>query len=98
MKHNPAFDMDARNEDVFFLIRRPYLPAFLILVLARTGYFDIKELATFRKLNSRLPGQSGHPRTAGCTLASGSLGQGMSVAIGAALTKELNKGPTWYSP
>ncbi|MBN8689123.1 MAG: transketolase [Chitinophagales bacterium] len=93
MKHNPAFDMDARNEDVFFLSNGHISPLFYS-VLARTGYFDIKELATFRKLNSRLQGHPAtHEHLPGVRMASGSLGQGMSVAIGAALTKKLNKEP-----
>ncbi|HVK96586.1 MAG TPA: transketolase [Flavisolibacter sp.] len=84
------FDMDAINEDVFFLSNGHISPVFYS-ALARAGYFDIKELATFRKLNSRL---QGHPTTheglPGVRIASGSLGQGMSVAIGAALAKKLN--------
>jgi transketolase len=91
MKHNPAFSMDGKNEDIFFLSNGHISPVFYA-TLARSGYFDIKELATFRKLNSRL---QGHPTTAehlpGVRIASGSLGQGMSAAIGAALTKKLNK-------
>lgn len=90
MKHNPAFDMDARNEDVFILSNGHISPLFYS-VLARTGYFDIKELATFRRLNSRLQGHPAtHEHLPGVRMASGSLGQGMSVAIGAALTKKLN--------
>ena len=90
MKRKPGFDMDAREEDVFVLSNGHISPLFYS-VLARTGYFDVKELATFRKLNSRL---QGHPAThedlPGVRIASGSLGQGMSVAIGAALTKKMN--------
>jgi transketolase len=90
MKHDPAFHMDAKNEDVFFLSNGHISPVFYS-TLARSGYFDIKELATFRKINSRL---QGHPATyehlPGVRIASGSLGQGMSVAIGAALSKKLN--------
>jgi transketolase len=91
MKHNPsAFDMDAKEEDVFILSNGHISPVFYS-VLARAGYFDINELATFRKLDSRL---QGHPTTheglPGVRIASGSLGQGMSVAIGAALAKKLN--------
>ena len=85
------FNMDAINEDVFFLSNGHISPAFYS-VLARSGHFDIKELGTFRNLNSRL---QGHPTThdglPGVRMASGSLGQGLSVAIGAALTKKLNK-------
>ena len=90
MKHNSAFDMDAKGEDVFVLSNGHISPVYYS-VLARSGYFDVKELATFRKLDSRL---QGHPTTheglPGIRVASGSLGQGMSVAIGAALTKKLN--------
>lgn len=91
MKHNPQnFNMDATNEDVFFLSNGHISPVFYS-VLARSGYFPIEELKTFRKLNTRL---QGHPTTheglPGVRIASGSLGQGMSVAIGAALTKKLN--------
>ena len=91
MKHNPAFNMDAQDEDIFILSNGHISPVFYS-ALARAGYFEIKELATFRKIDSRL---QGHPATAehlpGVRIASGSLGQGMSVAIGAALTKKLNK-------
>lgn len=92
MKHNPsAFTMDGNNEDLFFLSNGHISPVFYS-VLARSGYFPVEELKTFRKLNSRL---QGHPTTheglPGVRIASGSLGQGMSVAIGAALAKKLNK-------
>jgi transketolase len=91
MKHDPEnFDMDAKEQDVFFLSNGHISPVFYS-ALARSGYFDIKEMATFRKLDSRL---QGHPTTheglPGVRIASGSLGQGMSVAIGAALAKKLN--------
>ena len=91
MKHNPAaFTMDGKNEDLFFLSNGHISPVFYS-VLARSGYFPVEELKTFRKLNSRL---QGHPTTheglPGVRIASGSLGQGMSVAIGAALAKKLN--------
>lgn len=91
MKHNPTpFQMDAHNEDVFILSNGHISPVFYS-TLARSGYFDIKELATFRKLNSRLQGHpTTHEHLPGVRIASGSLGQGMSVAIGAALTKKLN--------
>lgn len=90
MKHNPSFNMDAKNEDVFFLSNGHISPLFYS-TLARSGYFDIKELATFRKINSRLQGHPAtHEHLPGIRIASGSLGQGMSVAIGAALTKKLN--------
>lgn len=90
MKHNPAFTMDGKEEDLFFLSNGHISPVFYS-VLARSGYFDMKELGTFRKIDSRL---QGHPTTheglPGVRIASGSLGQGMSVAIGAALSKKLN--------
>lgn len=90
MKHNPAFNMNATNEDVFFLSNGHISPVFYAS-LARSGYFDVKELYTFRKLNSRLQGHPAtHEHLPGVRIASGSLGQGMSVAIGAALTKKLN--------
>ncbi len=90
LKHNPQFNMDATDEDVFFLSNGHISPVFYS-ALARSGYFDIKELATFRKLNSRLQGHPAtHEHLPGVRIASGSLGQGMSVAIGAALTKKLN--------
>ena len=91
MKHDPAFHMDAPNEDLFFLSNGHISPVFYA-TLARSGYFDIKELATFRKINSRLQGHPAtHEHLPGIRMASGSLGQGLSVAIGAALTKKLNK-------
>lgn len=91
MNHNPKkFTMDGIGEDLFFLSNGHISPVFYS-VLARCGYFPVEELKTFRKLNSRL---QGHPTTheglPGVRIASGSLGQGMSVAIGAALTKKLN--------
>jgi transketolase len=91
MKHNPEnFSMDAKDEGVFFLSNGHISPVFYS-VLAHVGYFPVSELATFRKLNSRL---QGHPSTdkklPGIRMASGSLGQGLSVAIGSALTKKLN--------
>jgi len=93
MKHDPAFNMNAQNEDVFFLSNGHISPVFYA-TLARSGYFDIKELATFRKLNSRLQGHPAtHEHLPGIRVASGSLGQGMSVAIGAALAKKLNGDP-----
>lgn len=92
MKHDPKnFTMDGKNDDLFFLSNGHISPVFYS-VLARSGYFPVEELKTFRKLNSRL---QGHPTTheglPGVRIASGSLGQGMSVAIGAALAKKLNK-------
>lgn len=91
MKHNPKqFDMNAKEQDVFFLSNGHISPVFYS-VLARSGYFPVAELSTFRKLNTRL---QGHPTTheglEGVRMASGSLGQGLSVAIGAALAKKMN--------
>ena len=90
MNHNIDFSMDGKNEDLFFLSNGHISPVFYS-VLARTGYFPINELNTFRKIDSRL---QGHPTTheglPGIRVASGSLGQGLSVAIGAATTKKLN--------
>jgi transketolase len=91
MKHDPKFSMDGKNEDIFFLSNGHISPVFYS-TLARSGYFDLKELATFRKLNSRLQGHpTTHEHLPGVRVASGSLGQGLSVAIGAALSKKLNK-------
>jgi len=91
MKHNNKFKMEGKDEDMFFLSNGHISPVWYS-VLARSGYFPAKELKTFRKINSRL---QGHPATheglPGIRVASGSLGQGMSVAIGAALAKKLNK-------
>ena len=91
MQHNPQpFEMDARNEDVFFLSNGHISPVYYS-ALARSGYFPTSELTTFRKINSRLQGHpTTHEHLPGIRVASGSLGQGMSVAIGAALTKKLN--------
>ncbi|MCR9252892.1 MAG: transketolase [bacterium] len=90
MEKNDGFDMDGKNEDLFFLSNGHISPVWYS-VLARSGYFEVSELATFRKLDSRL---QGHPATEeglpGIRVASGSLGQGLSVAIGAAQTKKLN--------
>lgn len=91
LKHDPQnFTMDGKGEDLFFLSNGHISPVWYS-VLARSGYFDIAELKTFRKLNSRL---QGHPTTheglPGIRVASGSLGQGLSVAVGAALAKKLN--------
>ena len=91
LKHHTDFNMDGKNEDLFFLSNGHISPVFYS-VLARSGYFDVKELATFRKLNTRLQGHpTTHEHLPGVRVASGSLGQGLSVAIGAALTKKLNK-------
>lgn len=90
MDHDPAFNMDGINEDVFFLSNGHISPVFYS-ALARSGYFDVKELATFRRINSRLQGHpTTHEHLPGIRVASGSLGQGMSVAIGAALAKKYN--------
>ena len=90
MKIDTNFSMDGKNEDLFFLSNGHVSPLFYS-VLARAGYFDIKELSTFRKINSRLQGHpTTHEHLPGIRIASGSLGQGMSVAIGAALTKKFN--------
>nr|WP_298660063.1 transketolase [uncultured Flavobacterium sp.] len=91
MDRKEGFDMNGTNEDIFFLSNGHISPVFYS-VLARSGYFSVAELATFRKLNTRL---QGHPTTheglEGIRMASGSLGQGLSVAIGAAQAKKLNK-------
>ena len=91
MKHDPAFNMNGIGEDLFFLSNGHISPVFYS-TLARAGYFPVSELATFRKLDSRL---QGHPTTheglPGIRIASGSLGQGLSAAIGAAQAKKLNK-------
>ncbi|MBS1588743.1 MAG: transketolase [Bacteroidetes bacterium] len=92
MKHDPRhFTMDGKGEDLFFLSNGHISPVFYS-VLARSGYFPLAELATFRQINSRL---QGHPTTheglPGVRIASGSLGQGLSVASGAALAKKLNR-------
>ncbi len=91
MNRKSGFDMNGVGEDLFFLSNGHISPVFYS-VLARSGYFPVEELGTFRKLNSRL---QGHPTTheglPGIRIASGSLGQGLSVAVGAALAKKLNK-------
>jgi transketolase len=90
MKHDTNFKMAGKGEDIFFLSNGHISPVFYS-VLARAGYFDVKELATFRKLNSRLQGHpTTHEHLPGVRIASGSLGQGMSVAIGAALAKKMD--------
>lgn len=90
MDYDPDFQMDGKNEDLFFLSNGHISPVYYS-TLARAGYFDIRELSTFRKINSRLQGHPAtHEHLPGIRIASGSLGQGMSVAIGAALTKRLN--------
>ncbi|MCX6275485.1 MAG: transketolase [Bacteroidetes bacterium] len=91
LRKNDKFEMNGKGEDLFFLSNGHISPVWYS-VLARSGFFDVKELATFRRINTRL---QGHPTTHegldGIRVASGSLGQGLSVAIGAALTKKLNK-------
>ena len=93
MEHNPNFNMNGEKEDLFFLSNGHISPVFYS-VLARNRYFPVEELNTFRLINSRL---QGHPTTheglPGIRIASGSLGQGLSVAIGAALSKKINKDP-----
>ena len=90
MDHNTEFQMNGISEDIFFLSNGHISPVFYS-VLSRSGYFDISELASFRKIDSRLQGHpTPHEGLEGVRVASGSLGQGLSVAIGAALTKKLN--------
>lgn len=95
MRLDTDFKMDGKGEDLFFLSNGHISPVFYS-VLARRGYFDVKELGTFRHLNSRL---QGHPTTheglPGIRIASGSLGQGISVAVGAALAKKMNGDERW---
>ena len=91
MKRNPGFTMDGKGEDVFFL-SNGHISPLMYSVLARAGYFKVSELSTFRKINSRLQGHpTTHEHLPGIRIASGSLGQGLSVALGAALAKKLNK-------
>jgi transketolase len=90
MNHNTHFTMDGIGEDIFFLSNGHISPVFYA-VLSRRGYFDIAELATFRKIDSRLQGHpTPHEGLEGVRMASGSLGQGLSTAIGTALAKKLN--------
>ncbi|TAF74361.1 MAG: transketolase [Bacteroidetes bacterium] len=90
MKHNKNFNMDAIGEDVFYL-SNGHISAVFYSTLARFGYFPVKELGTHRKINSRLQGHpTPHEHLEGIRMASGSLGQGLSVAIGTALAKKLN--------
>lgn len=90
LQHDPKFNMDGKNEDLFFLSNGHISPVWYA-TLARAGYFDAKELATFRFLNSRLQGHPAtHEHLPGIRIASGSLGQGLSVALGAAQTKKLD--------
>ena len=90
MEHNTDFKMNGVNEDLFFL-SNGHISPLMYSVLARSGYFDVAELSSFRKINSRLQGHpTTHDHLPGIRMASGSLGQGLSVAVGAALTKKLN--------
>lgn len=91
MDRKPTFEMDGKDEDLFFLSNGHISPVFYS-VLARSGYFPVSELATFRKINTRLQGHpTTHDQLPGVRMASGSLGQGLSVALGAAQAKKLNK-------
>ena len=93
MKHDPSFHMDGKGEDVFILSNGHISPVFYS-VLARSGYFPVQELASFRKINSRLQGHPAtHEHLPGVRIASGSLGQGMSVALGVAVSKKMNNDP-----
>jgi len=95
LNHNPTeFQMDGKGEDLFFLSNGHISPVYYS-ALSRSGYFPTSELSTFRKINSRLQGHPAtHEHLPGIRIASGSLGQGMSVAIGAALTKKYNQDPS----
>ncbi|MEY5048952.1 MAG: hypothetical protein RLZZ175_2311 [Bacteroidota bacterium] len=91
MTHDPTFKMEGKGEDLFFL-SNGHISAVFYSVLARSGYFPVSELSTHRKLNSRLQGHpTPHEHLPGIRMASGSLGQGLSVAIGAAQAKKLDK-------
>jgi transketolase len=91
MIRKDGFEMNGKDEDLFFLSNGHISPVFYS-VLARSGYFPVAELATFRKINTRLQGHpTTHDNLPGVRIASGSLGQGLSVAIGAAQAKKLNK-------
>ena len=91
MDRKNKFKMDGINEDIFFLSNGHISPVYYS-TLSRAGYFPVEELKTFRKINSRLQGHpTTHENLPGVRIASGSLGQGMSVAIGAALSKKLNE-------
>jgi transketolase len=91
MKHDTSFKMEGANEDLFFLSNGHISPVFYS-VLSRRGYFPVEEMKTFRKLNSRLQGHpTTHEHLPGIRMSAGSLGQGLSVGIGAALSKKLKK-------
>ncbi|MBL7788119.1 MAG: transketolase [Chitinophagales bacterium] len=95
MQHRPDFSMDGIGEDLFFLSNGHISPVYYS-ILARSGYFPTAELSTFRRLNSRLQGHPAtHEHLPGIRIASGSLGQGLSVAIGAALSKKQNGDDRW---
>ncbi|MBX5437967.1 MAG: transketolase [Thermoflavifilum sp.] len=95
MKHNPDFTMAGKDEDIFILSNGHISPVYYS-TLARAGYFPLKELYTFRKINSRLQGHpTTHEHLPGVRISTGSLGQGMSVAIGAALGKKLSGDKRW---
>lgn len=90
MRHNTAFNMDGVGEDIFFL-SNGHISPLLYSCLSRSGYFPVSELSTFRKINSRLQGHpTTHEHLPGVRMSSGSLGQGLSVAAGAALAKKMN--------
>ena len=90
--HKGTFTMDGKGEDLFFLSNGHISPVWYSVLARIAGYFPVSELGTFRKLNTRLQGHPAtHEKLPGVRVASGSLGQGLSVAIGAALTKKLNK-------
>jgi transketolase len=91
MKHDKNFKMDGIGEDIFYL-SNGHISAVLYSVLAHSGYFPVKELSTHRKINSRLQGHpTPHEHLPGIRIASGSLGQGLSVGCGTAIAKKLNK-------
>jgi transketolase len=91
LSHNSDFKMDGKNEDIFFL-SNGHLSAGWYSALARSGYFPVEELKTFRKLNSRLQGHPAtHENLPGIRIASGSLGQGLSAALGVAQAKKLEQ-------
>lgn len=93
MHHDPSFNMEGKGEDLFFLSNGHISPLWYS-VLARSGYFPVEELASFRRINSRLQGHPAtHEKLPGVRVASGSLGQGLSVAIGAALAKKMDGDP-----
>lgn len=95
MKHNPEFNMEGKGEDMFVLSNGHISPVFYS-VLSRSGYFPVAELATFRKIDSRLQGHPAtHEHLPGVRIASGSLGQGLSVANGMAVSKKMDKDPSF---